>query len=174
MPFVVPELTKESDDFVSRIDEDVSAELPNKRICKDIVSLPDDSSGKENNDQEKNFSTNKNHIDDQTSIKNRLSRLMEKPLTKNCDILIKPGCLASINAKNIALIYLKRSLVQLLSKQSESFLSKVVGTFVRVKVDSNDQKLRNAYHLVRIIGSNFLMHILFLLVDSFFFSILND
>ncbi|XP_058740607.1 uncharacterized protein LOC131612876 [Vicia villosa] len=151
VPFVVPELTKESDDFVSHTDEDVSAELPNKRICKDIVSLPDDSAEKENHDQETNFSTNKNHIDDQTSIKNRLSRLMEKPLMKKCDVLIKPGCLASINAKNIELIYLKRSLVQLLSKQSESFPSKVVGTFVRVKVDSNDQKLRNAYHLVRII-----------------------
>ncbi|KAL5061171.1 hypothetical protein RYX36_032775 [Vicia faba] len=151
VPFVVPELTQESDDIVSHTDEDVSAELPNKRICKGFVSLPDDSSGKENHDQETNYSTNKNHIDDQTSIKSRLSRLMEKPLMKKGDLLIKPGCLASINANNIGLIYLKRSLVQLLSKESESFLSKVVGTFVRVKVDSNDPKLRNSYRLVRVI-----------------------
>ncbi|KAI5424002.1 hypothetical protein KIW84_030282 [Lathyrus oleraceus] len=154
VPFVVPELTKESDDFVSHTDEDVSSALPNKRIRKGFVSQTkesDDSSGKENHDQEKNISTDKNHINDQTCFKSRLSKLMEKPLMKKGDLLIKPGCLASINANNIALIYLKRSLVQLLSKQSESFLSKVVGTFVRVKVDSNDPKLSSAYHLVRVI-----------------------
>lgn len=169
MPFVVPELTKESDDFVSHTDEDVSSALPNKRIRKGFVSQTkesDDSSGKENHDQEKNISTDKNHINDQTCFKSRLSKLMEKPLMKKGDLLIKPGCLASINANNIALIYLKRSLVQLLSKQSESFLSKVVGTFVRVKVDSNDPKLSSAYHLVRVIGKKLLINIL--LVNFFF------
>jgi len=111
-----------------------------------------DSDGKENHNQNKNCSTDNKHIDDETCMERRLSSLIEKPLLKKGDTCIKPGCLALINAKNIKLIYLKRSLVFELSKQPESFASKVVGTFVRVRVDSNDHKLRNSYHVVRVIG----------------------
>jgi len=111
-----------------------------------------DSAGKENHDQNKNCSTDNKHIDDETCMKSRLSSLIEKPLLKKGDICIIPGCFASINANNIKLIYLKRSLVFELSKQPESFASKVVGTFVRARVDSNDHKLRNSYHFVRVIG----------------------
>ncbi|KAK2419288.1 zinc finger CCCH domain-containing protein [Trifolium repens] len=117
-----------------------------------ITEKSDDSFGKENHDQNKNCSTENKHIDDETCMESKLSRLIEKPLLKKGDICIKPGCFASINANNIKLIYLKQSLVFDLSKQPESFVSKVVGTFVRARVDSNDHKLRNSYHLVRVTG----------------------
>ncbi|KAK2365242.1 zinc finger CCCH domain-containing protein [Trifolium repens] len=117
-----------------------------------ITEKSDDSFGKENHGQNKNCSTENKHIDDETCMENKLSRLIEKPLLKKGDICIKPGCFASINANNIKLIYLKQSLVFDLSKQPESFVSKVVGTFVRARVDSNDHKLRNSYHLLRVTG----------------------
>jgi len=116
-----------------------------------IAKNSDNSSGKENHDEKKICSTGKD-IDDQTCLESRLSNLIGKPLLKKGDICIKPGCFASINSDNIKLIYLKRSLLFELSKQPESFVRNVVGTFVRARVDSNDHKLRNSYHLVRVIG----------------------
>jgi chromatin remodeling complex protein RSC6 len=116
-----------------------------------IAKNSGDSSGKENHDEKTNCSTDKD-IDDQTCLESQLSSLIGQPLLRKGDICIKPGCFASINANNIKLIYLKRSLVFELSKKPESFVSKVVGTFVRARVDSNDHKLRNSYQLVRVIG----------------------
>jgi chromatin remodeling complex protein RSC6 len=126
-----------------------------------ITKKSDDSAVNENHDQNKNCSTDNKHIDDET----------EKPRLEKGDLSIKYGCFASINAKNVTLIYLKRTLVLDLSKQPESFVSKVVGTFVRARVDSNDHKLWNSYHLVRVIGIIncilILLVILLLLIDHF-------
>ncbi|XP_061340413.1 zinc finger CCCH domain-containing protein 19 [Gastrolobium bilobum] len=109
-----------------------------------------DSAGEKNDNQ--NNSTDK-HLNDHTScIKRRLSSLIGKPLLKKGDLFIKPSCFASINPNNINLIYLKQSLVLKLSKQLENFMDKVVGTFVRAKVDSNDYRERKSHHLLRVIG----------------------
>ncbi|XP_045795017.1 zinc finger CCCH domain-containing protein 19-like [Trifolium pratense] len=137
----------------NHIDDETCMENKISRLLEShIVEKLDDSSGKENHDQNKNCSTENKHIDDETCMESKLSRLIEKPLLKKGDVCIKPGCFASINANNIKLIYLKQSLVFDLSKQPESFVSKVVGTFVRARVDSSDRKLRNSYHLVRVTG----------------------
>ncbi|XP_035844188.1 uncharacterized protein At5g08430 isoform X1 [Helianthus annuus] len=59
---------------------------------------------------------------------------------------------AAIVPENIRLVYLRRSLVQEFTKEPESFKSKVVGSFVRVKEDTNGFFSRGSYQLMQITG----------------------
>lgn len=113
----------------------------------------DDTAGEKHDDQNKISSKDKHLSDQTTCMESRRSSLKGKPLLKKGDLFIKPSSFASINANNINLIYLKQSLVQELSKQPESFKDKVVGAFVRVKVDSNGCSQRKSHHLVRVKGN---------------------
>ncbi|EXC33106.1 Zinc finger CCCH domain-containing protein 44 [Morus notabilis] len=65
---------------------------------------------------------------------------------------VPKSCFASVSAENIKLIYLKKSLVEELLKQPESFDSKVVGSFVRVKCNPNDYLQRNSHQLLQVKG----------------------
>ncbi|XP_074264396.1 uncharacterized protein LOC141586899 [Silene latifolia] len=60
---------------------------------------------------------------------------------------------AAINGHNINLIYLKRSLLETLTVHAENFHDKVVGSVVRIKISSSDQK-QDMHRLVRIIGTS--------------------
>uniref|UniRef100_A0A803L711 Zinc finger CCCH domain-containing protein 44 n=1 Tax=Chenopodium quinoa TaxID=63459 RepID=A0A803L711_CHEQI len=66
---------------------------------------------------------------------------------------IKLDSYAAIDVHNINLIYLKRSLLENLMVDAENFHDKVVGSVVRIKISSNDQK-QDMHRLVRIIGTD--------------------
>ncbi|CAN6938168.1 unnamed protein product [Brassica oleracea] len=74
--------------------------------------------------------------------------------TETCEKEVKPEMrptgFAAINAYNIKLVYLRKSLVlELLKKHNESFGEKVVGSFVKVK---NDPRDRLAFQILQVTG----------------------
>ncbi|KAK1550723.1 hypothetical protein Q3G72_023684 [Acer saccharum] len=73
----------------------------------------------------------------------------EKSNTKAEVVNFQKSCFASIVPKNIKLLYLRKSLVEEISKQLETFEAKVTGTFLRVKCDHLQ---KNSHMLVQVIG----------------------
>lgn len=60
---------------------------------------------------------------------------------------------AATNAHNINLIYLRRNLLENLVDDAEKFHQKVVGSFVRIKVNTSDSK-PEMHRLVRVVGTS--------------------
>ncbi|KAI3892653.1 hypothetical protein MKX03_029562, partial [Papaver bracteatum] len=61
------------------------------------------------------------------------------------------SCFASIVTQNIKLVYLKRSFIQNLTKDLDTFNGKVIGSFVRVKRDLNDYLQKNRTSLCKLL-----------------------
>lgn len=59
---------------------------------------------------------------------------------------------AAIDMHNINLIYLRRSLVEDLLEDSETFHDKAVGSFVRIRISGSAQK-QDLYRLVQVVGN---------------------
>ncbi|CAA0834036.1 Zinc finger CCCH domain-containing protein 44 [Striga hermonthica] len=61
---------------------------------------------------------------------------------------------AAIDVHNINLIYLRRNVLEKLIDDRESFESKVIGSIVRIKISSDDQKLEVLHRLVQVVGTS--------------------
>ncbi|RDY03406.1 Zinc finger CCCH domain-containing protein 44, partial [Mucuna pruriens] len=75
---------------------------------------------------------------------------------KKVDVLVpqnNPDAYAAIDAHNINLIYLRRSLMENLTEDIEKTHEKVVGSFVRIRISSSDQK-HDMYRLVQVVGTS--------------------
>ncbi|XP_015889668.3 zinc finger CCCH domain-containing protein 44 isoform X1 [Ziziphus jujuba] len=67
-----------------------------------------------------------------------------------------PDAYAAIDVHNINLIFLRRNLVENLIDDADKFHDKVVGSFVRIKISSGDQK-QDMHRLVQVVGTSKVM-----------------
>ncbi|KAK1275473.1 hypothetical protein QJS04_geneDACA001835 [Acorus gramineus] len=83
-------------------------------------------------------------------------KVSEAPKSTRAVVVLKntrKSCYAAVIAENIKLVYLKQSLVQKFLKTPETFESKVMDSFVRIKCDRTDFYMpRNSHQIFQVTG----------------------
>ncbi|KAK9911112.1 hypothetical protein M0R45_035035 [Rubus argutus] len=122
-----------------------------KGLCKGClnIALLEDQDSSSENDRE----TDDDADEIRSENEDREDAMSSSKVPVNFPSNIRKSCFASLVADNIKLVYLKRSLVEeLMKQQPDSWESKVVGSFVRVKTDPRDYSRRNYHQLAEVQG----------------------
>ncbi|KAK4283254.1 hypothetical protein QN277_000227 [Acacia crassicarpa] len=97
-----------------------------------------------------------NSEDDENNLATCESPKKRTPASKTLSkkrVSKKPkSCFAAIIPANIKLLYLRKSLAQDLLKDPETFESKLVGSFIRIRCDPNDYLQKNSHQLLLVTG----------------------
>nr|XP_016491595.1 PREDICTED: uncharacterized protein At5g08430-like [Nicotiana tabacum] len=109
----------------------------------------------EDNDTEKLVAEKKAEQNKMSSVK--YSTAAQSPAEQNKMLSVKYSTaakspFAALIPENIKLVYLRRSLVLEIIKQPQPIEAKIIGSFVRIKLDPRDYRRSNSHQLVQIAG----------------------
>ncbi|XP_019243191.1 PREDICTED: uncharacterized protein At5g08430-like isoform X1 [Nicotiana attenuata] len=109
----------------------------------------------EDNDTEKLVAEKKAEQNKMSSVK--YSTAAQSPAEQNKMLSVKYSTaakspFAALIPENIKLVYLRRSLVLEIIKQPQPIETKIIGSFVRIKLDPRDYRRSNSHQLVQIAG----------------------
>ncbi|XP_019230729.1 PREDICTED: zinc finger CCCH domain-containing protein 44-like isoform X1 [Nicotiana attenuata] len=99
-----------------------------------------------------------NHVEaddniDSSFLKNKTKKRKSRRNSEEKLVQINLDEYGAIDAHNINLIYLRRNLMESLMEDMEKFHGRVIGSVVRIRISSNNQK-QEMYRLVPVIGTS--------------------
>lgn len=120
----------------------------------EIVDVSEDENSLNSKRQRKTSEYRKVSEDENSLVGKRQRKTSENRKFEEAGRFNRPQChYASICPGNINLIYLKRTLVQKLLEEPDTFGSKLTGSFVKVKSDPNEYPQRKPHQLMQVIGT---------------------
>ncbi|WOG88261.1 hypothetical protein DCAR_0207496 [Daucus carota subsp. sativus] len=117
----------------------------------EIVDLSEDETSVVRKRQRKSSEYRKVSEDESSLVGRRQRKMSEHKKSEEPEKLSRPQChYASVCADNVKLIYLKRTLVQKLLEEPDTFGRKLTGSFVKVKSDPNDYLQKKPHQLMQV------------------------